>query len=80
MDRTRPDDMSRDHGNSGASDQTRDQDKDRDRTGSENGYQKTKYEPTGARGHAKPPPVTSHSSSKPKPATNPDEENNGPSN
>jgi hypothetical protein len=68
-DRMRPDDQTRDHGNPGAS--------DRDRSGSENGYEKTKYEQQpGMHGHAKPPPVTSHSSSKQK--SNPDEDN-GPS-
>ena len=67
----------RDHGNSGLSDQSRDQDKDRDRTGTENGYQKTKYEPPASKGHAKPPPVTSHTATHK--TKNPDEENNGPS-
>jgi hypothetical protein len=72
-DRTRSDDQTRDHGNSGQSDQNR----DRDRSGTENGYEKTKYEQQpGVHGHAKTPPVTSHSSSKPK--SNPDQDN-GPS-
>jgi hypothetical protein len=73
QDRMRSDDQTRDHGNSGPNDQNR----DRDRSGSENGYEKAKYEQQpGMQGHAKPPPVTSHSSSKQK--SNRDKDN-GPS-
>ena len=76
MDRMRPEDQMRDHGNSGMNDER----KDRERSGGENGYQHTNYEQQkGSHGHAKPPPVTSHNSQRSEPATSlDDEQNNGP--
>jgi len=65
--RTGPDGQSRDHGNSGPSDQTRDRDRS---PGTENGYEKTRYQqPVGEHGHVTPPPP-SRSTTKPK--SNPD--------